>query len=122
MSKLLKKSSFAVGVTLLPAFAFAQNQDGVFGILDTIQSLMNTLVPIIMALALLYFLWGLAQYIAGSGDEEKRKAGRDMMIYGIIALFVMSAVWGLVEIVGNTFDINSGGGAVDLPEVPGLRR
>ena len=102
MFKMLKKIMFVIGVTLLPAFVFAQ--DGtVGGIFRQIQSILNIIIPIVMTLALLYFFWGLAQYILGAGDEEKRASGRGMMIYGIIALFAMAAVWGLVEVLNNTF-------------------
>jgi len=109
MSKSFKKSIFAVGVALLPVLALAQTN--VQSILATVQSILDIVVPIIMALALIYFFWGLATYILGaSADEEKRAAGRNMMIYGIIALFVMAAVWGLVKVVGSTFDVRTGEG------------
>ena len=108
MSKLLKKSLFALGVVLLPAFASAQT---VMSILDRVQQILNIIIPIVMTLALLYFFMGLAKYITGTGDEEARKAGREMMVYGIIALFVMAAVWGLVGVVGRTFGVQVGGGA-----------
>ena len=114
MSKLLKKSLFALGVVLLPAFASAQT---VGGILLQVQNILNIVIPIVMTLALLYFFLGLAKYIAGTGDEEARKSGREMMVYGIIALFVMSAVWGLVEVLNNTF---LGGSSYGAPDVGGL--
>ena len=123
MSKLFKQSMFVIGGALLPVLAFAQvvpNQD-VPGILSRIQDIFIIVIPIIMTLALLYFLWGLAHYILGAGDEEKRKAGRDMMIYGIIALFVMAAVWGLVGVLGRTVGVGTGGATPDLPEVPVVR-
>ena len=105
-----------MGAVLLPALALAQTD--VQGILLTVQDILNIIIPIIMTLALLYFFWGLANYILGVGDEEKRKAGREMMIYGIIALFVMAAVWGLVRVVGTTFGVqtNTGAGSVVNPE------
>ena len=112
---------FVAGVILLPALASAQssnNSQTVDSILARIQGIMSIIIPIIMSLALLYFLWGLAHYVLGAGDEEKRKEGRDMMVYGIIALFVMAAVWGLVTVIGNTFDITTGGGTPPLPTIP----
>ena len=39
------------------------------------------------------------------------------MIYGVIALFVMVSVWGLVGLIGNTFGIQQGGGAI-IPSIP----
>ena len=56
-----------------------------------------------IALALVYFLWGAAQFILHGGDEGKRSEGTKMMIYGIIGLFVMVSVWSLVGVLENTF-------------------
>lgn len=64
----------------------------------------NILIPLAFAVALLYFFWGVAMYIRseGTGKEE----GKKIMIWGVVALFVMSSVWGLVafirgELLGN---------------------
>jgi hypothetical protein len=65
-------------------------------------------IPFIFALATVMFLWGAVQFlIMGAGDEEKRTRGKQLMIWGIIALSVMIGVWGLVQIVGNTFNIDT---------------
>lgn len=78
-----------------------------FGVLDQIANLINLATPIVVALALLYFFWGLAQYILNAGNEEKKKQGRDIMIWGILALFIMVSVWGIINVVRETFDINN---------------
>ena len=112
---------FAVGVALLPVLTFAADTGSTVGtILFKIQNIFGIVVPVIMTLALLYFFWGLAHYVLGAGDEEKRKEGRSMMIYGVIALFVMAAVWGLVQVLANTFDIQTGGVHPDLPQIPNV--
>ncbi|MFA5838391.1 MAG: pilin [Candidatus Paceibacterota bacterium] len=67
------------------------------------------LTPIVIALALLYFFYGLARYILNAGNEEKKAEGKNIMIYGIIALFVMVSVWGLVSILVTTLGITTGG-------------
>jgi len=68
-----------------------------------ISSVVNPLIILVSSLALLYFLWGVSKYILHSGNEEKRGEGYQMMIYGVIALFVMVSVWGLVGVLSNTF-------------------
>ena len=55
------------------------------------------------------------------GDEEKRANGRSLMIYGVIGLFVMVAVWGLVYFLASILGIGVGGG-VDIPAIPGGSR
>ena len=65
----------------------------------------SSIIPFIFGLAVLAFIYGVVQYIAGAQEQEKRDKGRTFMIWGIIALTVMVSVWGLVKIVGNTFGI-----------------
>jgi hypothetical protein len=66
------------------------------------------LVPLIFAVAFIVFIWGVFNYfIAGAADEEKRKKGKDFVMYGIIGFFLMISVWGIVNIFVRTFGFNS---------------
>ena len=87
----------------MPIIASAQS---IVTIVGTVGTLIVTITPIIVALALLYFFWGLAQYILAAGDETKQADGKRIMIWGIIALFVIVSVWGLVQVLNTTFGIN----------------
>lgn len=69
-------------------------------------SVFKPLVGLLVALSLVYFLWGVFKYIQSVGDETKRKEGVNMMTYGIIALFVIVSVWGLVNVLKNTFQLD----------------
>ncbi|PIR70562.1 MAG: hypothetical protein COU46_00915 [Candidatus Niyogibacteria bacterium CG10_big_fil_rev_8_21_14_0_10_42_19] len=95
----------------LPLFASAQDIES---ILDTIQNILIQIIPILMILATVIFLWGVITYITAGGDEEKIKSGRTYMLWGIIALFVMVVIWGLVLVLENTFGIEREG----IPEGP----
>jgi hypothetical protein len=65
----------------------------------------GSVIPLIFALALATFLWGIVQYVMNSEGEVKKEEGRQFMVWGIIALSVMISVWGLVKILGETFGI-----------------
>ncbi len=101
---------------LVPALAAAQSN--IQGILGTIRNLLNLLVPIIMGLAVIYFLWELVNYLSKQGDDDARKDHRNKMIYAIIVLAVMVGVWGLVSILLNTFGISPGTGPLPIPDLP----
>ncbi len=77
-----------------------------FGILEILADLINLATPIVVALALLYFFWGLATYILNASNEEKKKDGRNIMIWGILALFIMVSVWGIINVVRDTFQLD----------------
>lgn len=121
--KLIVLSSF--GLTLAPLFAFAQANNNcsaaVTGTLEAVicrvGNILNTIIPILVVLGVVYFVWGVVQYVI-SDDEEAKKAGRDRMIFGIIGLAVIIAMWGLVGILTKTFNLQ-GSSSVPIPCVPG---
>ncbi len=60
-------------------------------------------VPFLIGLGLIMFLVGVVNYVRAGDNEEKRTAGRDLMWFGIVALFVMIGVWGFVNILFYSF-------------------
>lgn len=95
-----------IGISALAPFAvFAANVENG---LTKIGDLINQATPIIVALALLAFFWGLVTYIFQSGDAEKRKKGLSIMIWGVIALFVMLSIFGIINALQDTLDVGSG--------------
>ena len=55
-------------------------------------------------------------YILNAGDEEKQKQSKYYVIYGIVGIFVMVSVWGLVNLLKNTFNLSTT--QPTLPTVP----
>lgn len=91
------------------------------GILCRVLNVINGyIIPLLIALAVVWFIWGVVQFITAK-DEEKKGEARSTMIHGIIALFVIVAMWGLVSLVRNFFGVNTGG-LGDQPDlkIPGL--
>lgn len=84
--------------------------------LGAVSGIINIATPIVVGLALLYFFWGLAQFIAKSGNSESHEEGRNKMIWGLIALFVMLTVWGIVFFIAGELGINQ----TLSPDVTGL--
>lgn len=79
---------------------------------------LNVLVSVIIALALIFFLWGMAIFILNSGQEEKRKEGKQKMIWGVIVLAVMVAIWGIVKFVLGAFALSPGGSVLPPIFIP----
>lgn len=70
-------------------------------------TLINSVVPLLFTLAVVAFIWGIIQYFLNPENEEARKKGKSFMIWGIIALFVMISMWGLVNVLSNTFGVKT---------------
>lgn len=60
-------------------------------------------VPVLIALILVLFMWAGVRYVSRAGGGESKSAERDALLWGVIALFVVFSVWGLVRILCNTF-------------------
>lgn len=79
-------------------------------------TLANAVIPFLIGLAVVAFVYGIIQYFLNPDNEEKRKAGKSYMLWGVIALFVMVSFWGLVGILSSTF--GSTGTKVYMPGLP----
>jgi|SRR3989344_3587317 len=114
----MKKLSALVLPFLVPALAFAQVDTSVSSfddILLFVSRIINSLIPIIISLAVLVFIWGVFRYVVSS-DEEAKGKGKNLMIWGIVGIFVMVSVWGLVNVLRNTFNLDTN--RPDVPELP----
>ena len=101
-------------LALLPTLAFAQAGQfeasrGLAGFLTSLKATMQFIVPILIGLAVIVFLWGVLKFILNASNEEKKGEGKMMMVYGIIGIVVMISVWGLVGFVQQTFGLQTTG-------------
>ena len=114
------KKFIIAALALTPSFAFAQSRLGnIEDIIQSISSIVALALPIVVALGLLAFFWGLVKFIFAAGDEAAKDEGKRIMLWGIIALFVMVSVWGIVNFIGESFNIQQGEDIV-VPTVPGV--
>ena len=118
-------SAVGAGALLLPFVAGGQiavstAQTEWQNFFAAIIAIVNFAIPVIFALGLIVFLWGLLKFLTAAGSEEAAAGGKRLMIWGVIILFVMTAVWGLVGIVAQFTGV-SAGTAPSLPNVPPAR-
>ena len=95
-------SLFSIGV----AFASAETDAKLNKTLSNINSLIiNPLISFLFALAVIFFLWGMFQFLANAENEENRTTGKSHMLWGVIGITIMLGVWTILSIVMNTFSI-----------------
>ncbi|MDD2657549.1 MAG: hypothetical protein PHD04_02725 [Candidatus Pacebacteria bacterium] len=76
------------------------------GIINVIN---GVIVPVLLAIAFIVFIWGVYKYfILGAADEKSRTDGRQFVLWGIIGFVVLFSVWGLVSIVRGAFGLETG--------------
>ena len=103
----------ALALFAVPALASAQALQPVRNLIVAVGSILNILIPVLIAAAIVVFFWGLIKYIR----EPEKPEGRQTMIAGILSLFIMVSIWGLVNLAQNALGV-SGNASVTIPQVP----
>lgn len=105
-----------LALAFLPISAIAQQLTGTETFFRSVARIISTiLIPLVMTVALLLFFWGLVMYIRSVSPGSKEE-GKSIMIWGIVALFVMTSVWGIVRLIRTELGINQNGNI----EIPGF--
>lgn len=108
-------------MSLVPRITLAQSCVGsnpICQLLATVGEIIDASIFIVSSLALLVFIWGLVKYIWSQGTDGKVE-GKKIMVWGVVALFVLFSVFGLVRFMREAFGIERNAGlpppTVDLP-------
>ncbi len=78
----------------------------------------NAIMPLLWAVAILAFVWGVVNFIIYGADKTKRKEGVKFITGGLIGLFVMLSIWGLIGLLTNTFQLDNE--TIDFPTFPDM--
>jgi hypothetical protein len=98
----------------------ASTATGIIGLVDTLQSLLNRAVPLIISLAVIGLFWFLLQFVwKGNSDPKAREGAIKGMGYSILAIFVMVAIWGIIAFIANLLGVGVGGDIKPIiPKLP----
>ena len=113
-------STVATGVTLfiLPLVTLAQGSDSgnagnslakggsggqVASFLDNVLGFIDkVLLPVILGLAFLMFVWGVFKFfILGGSDEEAQQKGKSLMLYAVAGFVLILSFYGIVSVITN---------------------
>ena|ERR1035437_7770071 len=64
--------------------------------------IINPLIILLFTLAVVYFVYGLVRYLLSPDNEEIRKSSKSHMLWGIIGMFIMVSVIGIMSLIINT--------------------
>ncbi len=94
---------------LSPFIAFAQGPTAyeplsnlvpfVYGL----RNILANLIPILITIAIIIFFWGLIKYVRGQGKDHV--TGRNTMIAGLVSLFIMVTLWGILQFAANALGV-----------------
>lgn len=101
---MFKKISILIVVFLLPGVLFAAD---ISSLIKSVGGWIDDFAKIVFVAVIAAFFWGLFLFVLGG--ESKRDEGKSMMIWGIIAIFVMTSIWGIVAIFQDSAGITKTG-------------
>ena len=118
MKKLLNIAALGA-LAMLPGVAGAQfaSDGGDFGLFlgNVINFANGVLIPFILGIGFLVFVWGMFRYfIAGGADEEARSNGKNLMIWATLGFVLIIVFWGVVNLLASS----TGWGNTTLQQVP----
>ena len=83
-----------------PFFAFAYGEGGIRDYILVFGSIIRSLIPLAAAAALLFFFWRLARLIVSAqNNENAHEEARNVIVWGILSLFVIVSIWGIVSYI-----------------------
>ena len=75
-------------------------------LLMILDFLNGTIIPLIFAIAVLFFLWNATRYfIIGGANEDDQEKARRLAVWGILAFVVITALWGIVALISGSLDV-----------------
>ena len=83
--------------------AAGESVDQFIGNVDKI--IVNPLIDLLFALAVIYFLYGVFEFIVNQQNEEKKTSGKSHMLWGVVGITIMMGVWFILNVIINTLNI-----------------
>ena len=71
--------------------------------------ILNPIIGFMFAVAVVMFIYGIVEYIWSADNEDKVAVGKTHMIWGIVGIFVMVGVYGILNLLSGFWqEIGSG--------------
>jgi len=62
----------------------------------------NPIIKLLFAAAFVMFFWGILKFFKEHDNEELRNEGKRHMLWGIVGMFIIVAVFGIMRLIANT--------------------
>ena len=110
-------SALVLGVLVsVPSLAFAQQLTTLQGVINYAARLGNAIVPIIISVGVIYLVINIVRWFIIEPGEE-RTAALYQVLWAVLGLFLILSIWGLVNILRNSFSTNRTAPTSEFPTV-----
>ncbi|PIR83703.1 hypothetical protein COU18_03450 [Candidatus Kaiserbacteria bacterium CG10_big_fil_rev_8_21_14_0_10_51_14] len=90
----------------VPAIALAAPQTFA-GLVNVIVGYINIAIPVLITLGIVIYMYGVSTNILKFGDENREKF-KAYFVWGILILFFMVSIWGILRLLQSTFNLPTG--------------
>lgn len=99
-----------------PQIAYAA--DDIASLMSKVNKvIINPLITFLFVLAFVIFIYGLVEFLGNRDNQEAQTKGKSHMLWGVIGVFIMFSVFGIMTLLINVFGLTSpNGGPVTIPE------
>ena len=112
-----RTSLFALSMLVVPSVAFAATPKNFQELAKTLVDLIGAATLVLMGFGLVMYLWGMAVNIPEFGDEKGAEKRKSYFFWGIIVLFLMISIWGILRLLQQTL-FGTGGPDGPSPSSP----
>lgn len=89
------------------AYASTQSDAAIVRILQPIITyVLRPAFDILMGVAVVVFIWGVAQLIIKKDDASVRQEATQHILWGVVGFFIIFGVFGIIRLVANTLGVN----------------
>jgi len=71
-------------------------------------------IPFLGVVSFLVFILGVVKFIKAAGSEKEIGDSKKLIIWGIIGLFILATIWGIISFAKGEFGF---GGGVGIPQI-----
>ncbi len=71
-----------------------------------VDLIINPLILLVFAGGFFFFMYGLVNFLWNSREGEIATEGKQHMLWGVVGMFIMVSVYGIITIITGTFGIN----------------
>jgi Type IV secretion system pilin len=125
ITSILSRVGTAIGVGLIPFVASAQVNTNIGGQINNANDIVNQFgrigtvaISIMISLAVIWIIFHVVRYLIMTNDAAKRDEAKKSILWGILGLFIILSIWGLVAILTNTFNTTNQVPTNEFPQIP----
>lgn len=85
-----------------------------------VTHIINPAILLIFTAGFFLFVWGLVQFMRNLDKGSENEDGKRHMLWGIVGMFIMASVWGIIMLLDQTFNLGAFQGTPDTSRLPNI--